>query len=68
MPTTLTLALMASQSLPVDAVKQPPTAPPDTLDTPARGASVAAQRFSKMEASVSTPSNTAAGASTERRA
>ena len=34
MPTTLTLAVMASLRLPVEAVKQPPTAPPDRLNDP----------------------------------
>ncbi len=36
MPTTLTLAVMASLLLPVQvqAVKQPPTAPPDSLNDP----------------------------------
>lgn len=32
MPTTLTLAVMASLLLPVQAVKQPPTAPPHKLN------------------------------------
>jgi hypothetical protein len=32
MPTTLTLALMASLILPVQAVRQPPTAPPHKLN------------------------------------
>jgi len=32
MPTTLTLAVMASLRLPVQAVKQPPTAPPQKLN------------------------------------
>ena len=32
MPTTLTLAVMASLLLPVQAVKQPPTAPPQKLN------------------------------------
>ncbi len=34
MPTTLTLAVMARLRLPVEAVKQPPTAPPDSLNDP----------------------------------
>lgn len=68
MPTTPTLAVTASLFLPVQAVKQPPTAPPDTFDTSARGASVAALRFSEMEPSVSALSNTAAGATLKRRA
>ncbi|MHA1517516.1 MAG: hypothetical protein ACTSYK_02830 [Alphaproteobacteria bacterium] len=33
MPTTLTLAVVVSLFLPVQAVKQPPTAPPDQLNT-----------------------------------
>ncbi|MGK2921467.1 MAG: hypothetical protein ACSLE4_01545 [Methyloceanibacter sp.] len=32
MPTTLTLAVMASLFLPVQAVRQPPTAPPQKLN------------------------------------
>ena len=36
MPTTLTLAAMASLLLPVQAVKQPPTAPPHKFKTARR--------------------------------